>query len=166
VFHEGTIAFSWAVPDPSPRTGIRRRFRELADILAAAFRDLGVDARVGEVPGEYCPGEFSVNARGETKLMGVGQRLVQRAAHVGGVIVVSGTGRVRSVLVPVYRSLGIDWDPATAGSLEDEVPGLSWDVAATAILRRFGESHDLMEEPGFDERTLALADELEARHAV
>jgi octanoyl-[GcvH]:protein N-octanoyltransferase len=166
VFDEGTIAFSWVVPDPSPRTGIRPRFRELADIMAGAFRDLGVDARVGEVPGEYCPGEYSVNARGKTKLMGVGQRLIQRAAHMGGVIVVRGAERVRSVLVPVYRSLGIDWDPATAGSLEDEMPGLTWDVAATAVLRRFGERYDLMEEPGFDERTLALANELQARHAV
>jgi lipoate-protein ligase A len=166
VFHEGTIAFAWVVPDPSPRTGIRQRFRELADIMAGAFLDLGVDARVGEVRGEYCPGEFSVNARGETKLMGVGQRLVQRAAHVGGVVVMSGGDRVRSVLVPVYRALGIDWDPATAGSLEDEVPGLTWDAAAAAIARRFAERYDLVEERGFDEQTLALAGQLEARHAV
>jgi lipoate-protein ligase A len=64
VFHEETIAFSWVTPDPTPRTGIRRRFAELAATVADAFADLGVDARVGEVPGEYCPGEFSVNARG------------------------------------------------------------------------------------------------------
>jgi octanoyl-[GcvH]:protein N-octanoyltransferase len=166
VFHEGTIAFAWVLPDPSPRAGIRARFRELADIMAGAFLDLGVDARVGEVPGEYCRGEFSVNARGETKLMGVGQRLVQRAAHVGGTIVVSGAERVRSVLVPVYRSLGIDWDPATAGSLEDEGAGLTWDIAATAVLRRFAERYELDEEAAFDETTLSLADELEARHAV
>jgi len=37
--------------------------------MAAAFRRLGVDARVGEVSGEYCPGAHSVNARGATKLI-------------------------------------------------------------------------------------------------
>jgi octanoyl-[GcvH]:protein N-octanoyltransferase len=166
VFHQGTIAFSWAIPDPSPRTGIRSRFGEMADILTGAFIDLGVDARVGEVPGEYCPGEFSVNARGETKLMGVGQRLVQNAAHVGGVIVVSGTDRVRSVLIPVYEALDLEWDPDTAGSLEDEAPGLTWAEAADAVIRRFGERYDLDEETAFDEQTLALAGELEARHVV
>jgi octanoyl-[GcvH]:protein N-octanoyltransferase len=166
VFDSGTIAFSWAIPDPSPRAGIRSRFGELADILTAAFIDLGVDARVGEVPGEYCPGEFSVNARGRTKLMGVGQRLVQNAAHVGGVIVVSGTDRVRSVLISVYAALDLAWDPSTAGSLEDEAPGLAWDDAAEAVLRRFGERFDLAEEAAFDEPTLALAGELEARHVV
>src|SRR5437764_10916054 len=61
VFHERTIAFSWAIPDPTPREGIRRRFDDVAGLMASAFRSLGVDARVGEVPGEYCPGEHSVN---------------------------------------------------------------------------------------------------------
>jgi lipoate-protein ligase A len=166
VFHEGTIAFWWAIPDPSPRTGIRRRFEEMAEMVAASFRDLGVDARVGEVSGEYCPGEYSVNARGRTKLMGVGQRLLQRAVHVGGVIVVSGSDRVRSVLFPVYRSLALEWDPQTAGSLEDEVPGVTWDRAAEALLRRFAERYDVDEEGMFDQATLELAGELEARHAV
>ena len=60
-----------------------------------SFRRLGVDARVGEIPGEYCPGAYSVNARGVKKLMGVGQRLVPSAAHVGGVVVVNGANRVQ-----------------------------------------------------------------------
>jgi octanoyl-[GcvH]:protein N-octanoyltransferase len=165
VFHEQTIAFSWVVPDPSPRTGIRRRFEELAGIVAAAFGDLGVDARVGEVPGEYCPGEFSVNARGRTKLMGVGQRLVLRAAHVGGVVVVAGSDRVRDVLVPVYEALGLDWDPSTVGSLQDEVPAISWDASAEALAARFAERFDLA-DGGVSEETLALARTLESRHEV
>ena len=71
--------------------------------IAAALCDLGVDARVGEVEGEYCPGEYSVNARGALKLMGVGQRIVRGAAHVGGVLVVGRSDRTRRVLEPVYR---------------------------------------------------------------
>ena len=70
---------------------------------------LGVDARVGEVAGEYCPGEFSVNARGAAKLAGIGQRVVVGGAHVGGVIVVRGAGRIREVLTPIYEALEIDW---------------------------------------------------------
>src|SRR6266516_6744279 len=88
VFHERTIAFSWAVPAEDPRLGITERFEEVAAIVVAALRTLGVDARVGEVRGEYCPGAHSVNARGGRKVMGVGQRVVRRAAHVGGVVVV------------------------------------------------------------------------------
>ena len=36
----------------------------MADGIASALRGLGVDAHVGAVPGEYCPGDHSVNARG------------------------------------------------------------------------------------------------------
>ena len=91
----------------------------------AALARLGVDARVGEVPGEYCPGAFSVNARGRTKLAGVGQRLISGAAHLGGVVVVRDSAGVRDVLIPVYEALGLEWDPETTGSVEDEVPGVT-----------------------------------------
>jgi octanoyl-[GcvH]:protein N-octanoyltransferase len=133
VFHGGTVSFSWIVPDPTPRLRIRERFERLSGAVAGALRSLGVDARVGEVPGEYCPGEFSVNARGTVKVMGVGQRLVQHAAHVGGVVVVSGADRIREVLIPVYEALGLAWDPSTVGAVAEEVPGVGWDDTAAAL---------------------------------
>lgn len=163
VFHGGTIAFSWAIPDPSPRLGIGRRFDELAEIVAAAFRDLGIDARVGEVPGEYCPGAHSVNAGGRTKLMGVGQRVIRRGAHVGGVVVVSDADRVRDVLVPVYRELGLRWDPQTVGSLRDEAPEVTWERAEEALLARFAERYDLVPDE-IDPGVVEVAERLEAEH--
>jgi octanoyl-[GcvH]:protein N-octanoyltransferase len=165
VFHQGTIAFSWAIPDTKAREGIRRRFDTVAEIVVGAFRDLGVDARIGELPGEYCPGEHSVNARGRTKLMGVGQRIVNGAAHVGGVIVVTGADRVRDALVLVYRALDLGWDPGTVGSLEDEVPGMTWERAATAVIDAFAQRFDL-EEGRLDGMVLALARDLAPRHAL
>lgn len=165
VFHEGTIAFSWAIPDPAAREGIRRRFDEIAGIMVEALRSLGVDARIGEVPGEYCPGEHSVNARGRTKLVGVGQRIVKDAAHLGGVVVVTGADRVRDVLVPVYDALGLDWNPETTGSVQDEVPGVKWDEAETAIEKAFAARYDL-EEGSVSGEVLSVARLLAARHAL
>jgi octanoyl-[GcvH]:protein N-octanoyltransferase len=165
VFHEGTVALSWAIPDATPREGIRARFELLAEIVADSLRSLGVDARVGEVPGEYCPGEHSVNARGERKLMGVGQRVVVRAAHVGGVVVVSGADRVRDVLAPVYSALEMSWDPATVGSVEDEVPGTGWDQVAGSLVDRFAHRFDL-EEGRLPEAVLARARDLLPRHTL
>jgi lipoate-protein ligase A len=159
VFHEDTIAFSWAIRDPSPREGIRARFDQLAALMAGAFRSLGVDARIGEVTGEYCAGEHSVNARGAVKLMGVGQRIVSGAAHVGGVVVVGGSARVRDVLIPVYRALDLSWDPATVGSLEDEVPGVEWNDVEQAILDQFAQRFDL-EVGRLGPETLAQAAQL------
>ena len=121
VFHTETLAFAWTIPAPEARDGIPARFAAVADLIAAALRRIGVDARVGEVPGEYCPGGHSVNARGARKLMGVGQRVIRGAAHVGGVIVVQDSARVRAVLEPVYAAMGFAWDPAATGSIEDEL---------------------------------------------
>jgi lipoate-protein ligase A len=125
------------------RAGVRERFGEIAEVLCAALRSLGVDARVGEVPGEYCPGEHSVNARGRTKLAGVGQRLVRGAAHGGGVIEVRDAESVRRALVPVYERLEVAWEPATAGAVEDEVPGVTREAVVAALLAEFGERHAL-----------------------
>jgi lipoate-protein ligase A len=165
VFHEGTLAFSWVVADPAPQERIRHRFETLSQIMAAAFRSLGVDARVGEVPGEYCPGEYSVNARGRTKLMGVGQRLTAWAAHVGGVVVVAGGELVRDILVPVYAAMGLEWNPDTAGSLADEVPNLSREDAEAAIIEQFA-SRFRLEAGSTSRETLTLARELLPRHVL
>src|SRR5204863_9927483 len=129
VYHDRTLACSWATPDRRPAARTEERFRELADLVADALRELGVDSGVGEVPGEYCPGAWSVNARGRTKLVGIGQRLIAGGAHRGAVIVVGDSGRIRDALVPVYEALGVAWDPATAGSVEDEIGGLDLEVA-------------------------------------
>jgi lipoate-protein ligase A len=159
VFHEGTIAFSWVTPDPEPRQRITARFEEIAAVMARALRRLGVDARVGEIPGEYCPGAHSVNARGRAKLVGVGQRLVQHAAHVGGVLVVAGSDRIRDVLIPVYDALGLAWDPATVGSVEEEIGPIGWDAAAQAIMGEFADGYGLV-EGSIGSETLSRATEL------
>jgi lipoate-protein ligase A len=134
VFHESTIAFSLALPEPEPKTAIQERFELISQLMVDSFVTLGIDARIGEIPSEYCPGRWSVNVAGKFKVMGVGQRLVRRAAHVGGVVVVDDGERIRDVLIPVYRALGLDWDPRTAGSLADRSPGLTTDIVMDSIL--------------------------------
>lgn len=165
VFHEGTLAFSHEVADPAPRGGIRDRFLAISHLMSAALRRLGVDARVGEVSGEYCPGAYSVNARSLHKIVGVGQRLTTGAAHIGGVVVVAGSERVRHVLVPVYAALDIPWQPVTVGSVEDEIGPLSAEVVAEAIITELAVRYDLI-EGHISGDTLELAEALEADHVV
>jgi lipoate-protein ligase A len=163
VFHEGTLAFAWAVPAATPRLGIRLRFEELATLVESALGALGVDARVGEVPGEYCPGPYSVSAHGDRKLMGVGQRLLTGAAHVGGVIVVHDAARVRDALLPVYAALGVEWRPEATGAVEEEVAGVSLGAVGDALLAAFAERYELL--PGAPSAAaLARARALEPSH--
>lgn len=147
VFHEKTLAFSWAIPEDDPRTGITERFEMVSGMMKDAFRALKIDARVGEIPGEYCPGQYSVNVGGMVKVMGVGQRLIKGAAHIGGVIVVDQGERVRDVLVPVYRALGIDWDPRTAGALADRSAGTKPSDVSDAVIAQLHQLADISESP-------------------
>lgn len=164
VFHEETIAFGWATRERDPHARTFARFEEAAELFASALRRLRVDARVGEVPGEYCPGDYTVNARGKTKIVGIGQRIVSGGAHVGGVVVASGAERIREVLVPVYKALGLEWIPETAGSIEDEVAATRDDIL-DAILAEFATRLDL-ELASIDSETLDLARTMESDHRV
>jgi len=163
VFTEHTLAFSWTIPHRDPRRGIYPRFEALAGLMARTFRTLGVPATVGEIPGEYCPGDYSVHHGGRIKLMGVGQRLASAAAHVGGVVVVDRPDLIRDVLVPVYDRLGLDWDPATAGALTDVQPALSVETVAAALVGELGGSATLVDATIGDD-TLALAERLAPEH--
>jgi octanoyl-[GcvH]:protein N-octanoyltransferase len=160
VFHEQTVAFAWARAEDDPWPGTHDRFREIAGVLERALKSLGVDARTGEVPGEYCPGDYSINARGETKLVGVGQRIIKGASHIGGVIVVGGSDRIRDVLIPVYDALGLAWDPQTTGSIEDELGPVAFEHVTSAIRRELPPLEDAELDPG----TIALAEQLEPEH--
>jgi octanoyl-[GcvH]:protein N-octanoyltransferase len=164
VFHEGTLELAHAVPDPDPKPGIHTRFESTATLIARALRELGVDARVGEVAGEYCPGRWSVNAAAERKLAGIGQRVVAGGSHTGAVIVVGGAERIRGVLDPVYEALELDWDPHTVGAVADELgrDGL-WDAVRDALLAEYAERFELVAGE-LDDETLALARRLAAEH--
>jgi lipoate-protein ligase A len=168
VFHTETLAFAWTIPTVESREGIHARFAETSELIAAALNRLGVDARIGEVAGEYCPGEYSVNARGARKLMGVGQRVIRGAAHVGGVLVAQGGQRVRAVLEPVYAAMGVDWNPATTGSVEDEVDGATCDVVADALLDELRSRFEIVTTGAAEavDAAMAAAVPIESRFAI
>jgi octanoyl-[GcvH]:protein N-octanoyltransferase len=161
-YHHDSLAIDvvWALDDPA--TGTHDRFRDEGERLAGALRTLGVDARVGEVPGEYCPGAYSVNARGRVKLIGTAQRLVRGAALLGASIVVGDGPGIRAVLDAVYTALDFPWDATTAGAVDEEVAGVSLDAVEAAVVASYGE----LEPATLDEVTLGLAHQLEPQRAI
>jgi hypothetical protein len=81
------------------------------------------------------------------------------------VIVVGDSDLVRDALVPTYEALGLDWDPATAGSVEDEVARVTITQVQEGIVARLAERYELAEAE-LDPETLALAERLESDHTV
>ena len=164
-YDEGCLVFDEIMPAHDSAAGIQARFSGDAERQARALRGLGVDARVGEVPGEYCPGEFSVNARGETKLVGASQRIIHGGWLLSSVVVVEPAARLRAVLEDVYAELRLEWHPATTGSVAAEAPGVGIDEVRDALLAQYARLHPLT-PAGLGPSELAAAGELLGRHRV
>src|SRR4051794_21255077 len=137
-YHHGSVVLELVGSDADPVAGMRERFARTAELLAGALRELGVDARVGPVAGEYCPGEHTVNGEGRVKLAGIAQRLVRGAWLVGAEVVVEDGEPVRRVLADVYAALDLDFDVATAAAVEELAPGVSVDDVERAVVEAFG----------------------------
>lgn len=127
----------------------------LPDLLAVSARQqtealsrLGVTgARVGEVDGEYCPGEFSVNIDGTVKVIGSAQRVTRPGVLVSSVVQVRVSERVRSALVAVSSALGYPLEESTIGGLTDFAPDLATDDVAAALADDYRTRVGLIDAP-------------------
>jgi octanoyl-[GcvH]:protein N-octanoyltransferase len=161
-YDRGALCVDVVRPETEAIPALQPRFEEAAELFAGALRAVGVDARVGAIPGEYCPGAWTVNARGAIKLVGTAQRVVRGASLLGAVVLVRGGARVRAVLEDVNAALGLSWDPATAGAAEDDVPGLTLEAVERAVLERYAARFGPLEPGSLDAATVARARSLAA----
>lgn len=154
-YHQGTLIVDHIQREEDAIAGAKPRFAFFGELFTQALRSLGVDAGVGEIPGEYCPGEYSVYGRGagpdgagaglSVKLVGTAQRVVAGAWLFSSVIVVKDSAPIRDVLTDTYEALGLGWEPSTAGSAEDLVPGITVDAVEAAILNVYRQQVQLIE---------------------
>ncbi|WP_240614953.1 lipoate--protein ligase family protein [Arthrobacter ruber] len=142
-YHRGCLIVDHVEPAADAVVGTRARFGAFGDFFARVLTDVGLDAHVGEVAGEYCPGEFTVHGRRagvpEVKLVGTAQRVVAGAWLFSSVIVVEDAEPLRAVLTDVYAALGLVWRPATAGAAQDLAPGVTVDDVETALLAAYAD---------------------------
>lgn len=76
---------------------------------------------------------------------------------MGGVVVASGGRAIARVLEPVYRALELDWEPATSGSVSEELrrevdPG---EIEET-LIAELGKRYELVDAE-LDEETVRIA---------
>jgi lipoate-protein ligase A len=143
MYGEGSLVLDVLTRSEDPRPGTTTRFRLVSEAIASGLRRLGVDARVGEVPGEYCPGEWSVNAQGRVKLVGTGQRLTRDALLVTAVIVVGHHEPLAEAMTEAYAHLGHALDPRTVGSVATFVPGVTLSDVTDAVGEALAETMPL-----------------------
>lgn len=137
----GTFGFSIVRPATGSsrnvsHNGIRERYDEAAGLALGAFARLGVRAEVGEVRDEFCPGDHSIRVGGYEdgmKIVGIAQRLTNRATSVGGIVLVHGERDLAHVLEGVYGALRLPFRPASVGSLHRAGCGVSVEEVVEAF---------------------------------
>lgn len=117
IYDEAALVIDLVAPHAQPRDHTRERYRLFSASVASALASLGLDARVGAVEGEYCAGDYSVNAGGRVKLVGVAQRVAKHGYHLGAVISVAPSPAALAAVAEAYGIMGVAFDPVTFGDI-------------------------------------------------
>lgn len=156
VYDEGSLVLHLCAPHPEPRAHIQARFAQLGNAIASALRGMGVDARIGPVPGEYCNGKFSVNDSGRAKLAGTGQRIVSGGYLFSAVVMVRSSVAITQALTDAYGLLGLDFAPETVGAVADSFPGVTLEEVRHRLLDALAELVPLRTVPSTTEAPAAV----------
>ncbi|GAA1871177.1 lipoate--protein ligase family protein [Brevibacterium marinum] len=132
-YHRGSLVIDHIEPSDAFIKDTTARFTGFGQDYVEVLRGIGIDAHLGEIPGEYCPGEHSVNVAGRIKAIGTAQRVVSGAWLFSSSVVVEDPHPIRSVLTDVEAALGIEWDPSTGGSISEIHPEITTDTVAEAF---------------------------------
>ncbi|MCW1249320.1 lipoate--protein ligase family protein [Acaricomes phytoseiuli] len=144
-YHRGCLVVDWIQAESDAILGSQKRFGRFGEWFTELLTELNVPAALGEIPGEYCPGEYSVHgtvpeglprAEERVKLVGTAQRVVSGAWLFSAAVVVQGTDSLRQVLIDCYRELGLEWDPGTVGAAVDLNPAVTVADTEAAILEK------------------------------
>ena len=146
VYDSSALVIDLVSPHPEPRLHVTERFRAFSAKIAEALRDFSVDARVGGIAGEYCPGEYSVNGGGRTKLAGMAQRIGRLGYHLGAVISVEPSAEAGEAVAEAYRILGFPFEPSTFGALTDFAGGVNFAVLRDALAMRLNRVIDVSQK--------------------
>ncbi len=119
VYDSHALVIDLVAPHDDPRQHVIERFRLFSAAIAEALGRFAIDARVGEVAGEYCPGDYSVNASGTVKLAGLAQRIGRKGYHLGAVISVEPSDKAKLAVAAAYSIMGFDFAPETFGAASD-----------------------------------------------
>ncbi len=162
VFHRGVVRFTWTVASPDPVAEMLDRFTIAGDRVVRALGSLDINASIGELDREYCPGRYSVHLLKGGKIMGCGQRLARNAAQVAGMVVVEDAAVVNDVLAPIYSVLGLDMDPLVTGAVTDAGVVGPVDVA-NALANEFSLGRETLQS-AIDDTTMVLARQYQPDH--
>ena len=156
-YHDGCLVIDELIPAADPIAGLQERFAQSGEVLAEALRS-SASTRASAASRRVLPRRLHRQRarRREARR----HRAARRAARVAARRVGGGADgdALRDVLADVYRPLELDWDPATAGGVADEVAGVTVDDVEQAVLALRGRE---VTKASPHSETLARAQDLE-----
>ncbi len=161
VYDERCVVVEHVTAEEDVTAGLQARFEDQSGRLRGVLAALGLDARIGELRGEYCAGAHSINLGGRLKVVGIAQRAIRGAALTTAVITVEDGPHLRAVIADVYAALALDVDPAAAGAVDELLPG----ITAADVARRVAAAYGGEPRP-LDAALLDAARGLAERHRV
>lgn len=138
IYDPSALVIDLVAPHDDPRHDVMERFRHFSAAIAGALRRFAIDARVGQVEGEYCPGDYSVNAGGTVKLAGLAQRIGRRGYHMGAVISVESSIAAKQAVAEAYRIMGFDFAPESFGAARELSPRVTFSALSAELLETIG----------------------------
>jgi lipoate-protein ligase A len=141
-FDSGSLCLGWAQPHPRLEES-GARYQLIAEAIVEALTGLGVASSLGESPGEWCPGTWSVQGP-SGKLAGLAQRVISGSAWCEALIVIDAAPELRVLARQVHEVLGLEWSDSAQGDLARLLPdppdlhGALADALAAALGDRFG----------------------------
>ncbi len=158
-YTESSLVLDVVRHEPQSVGAMDHRFVTFGELMVGALRTVGIRAQLGPVPGEYCPGAHSVNARGVVKLIGTAQRVVKDAWLFSSLVVVDDRSRLQRVLSDVHHHLGLPFDPESVGTVRSENAEAGVEEVRAALATAWGISGAA--PAALDESTLELVRTLE-----
>lgn len=134
VYDASALIIDLVAPHEEPRNSVKERFARFSAAISDALKRFGIDARIGQVAGEYCPGDYSVNDGGTLKLAGLAQRIGRRGYHMGAVISVEPSEAARQAVTVAYDLLGFPFAPESFGAVTVLAPQLNFEDLRAALL--------------------------------
>ncbi len=133
LYDTGSVVVETIRPESGWVADRESRFIDMAELLSRGLDRLGVAVAMGELPGEYCPGRFSLHLPAGPKIAGIAQRAVTGALLTTAVLAVQTTPLWRDLTADVYAALDIPLSITTVGGTSDAHPELEANSVADAI---------------------------------
>lgn len=165
VFDERCVVVEHVAYEDDATAGLQGRFEDQSRRVRDALAALGADARIGALAREYCPGPHSVNVGGRVKIAGIAQRMIRHGAATSAIVVAGGGPELRAAIAAIYAALEIPVDAASAGALDEELPGVTADEVSARLQDAYAADFRL-EPRDVDAELLDATRALVPRHRV